>query len=304
MKIEGKKISQVKERTSVTGNEMIPFQDGKENGKIKLSNITSTGGTTDYSKLNNKPSIEGIELSGDKTLSDIGAVSKTDLNTKQDTITRVNVTVGDNTGIPSGTASVSGNTLNIDLQNIKGKDGTSISILGSYESLEELQEAHPTGNDGDGYLIQGDLYVWSETQSNWRNVGNIQGPKGDTGITPKLQVVENNLQVSYNNGSSWETIQTDLMSTYINYPDNEDIIEESISEEKVLKFADKTYDSVNFSGLGRVYLRKNISSGKNTLTQSMMNKPNTRYIIQYDYDLNGNTINIPEGCVLDFQGVV
>lgn len=317
MKIEGKKISQVKERTSVTGNEMIPFQDGKENGKIKLSNITSTGGTTDYSKLNNKPSIEGIELSGDKTLSDIGAASKTDLNTKQDTITTVNITVGNNTGTPSGTASVSGNTLNIDLQNIKGedgvdgkdgKDGTSINILGSYESLEELQEAHPTGSVGDGYLIQGDLYVWSETQSNWSNVGNIQGPKGDTGekgdtgITPKLQVVENDLQVSYNNGSSWETIQTDLMSTYINHPDDEDLVEESVSEEKVLKFADKQYNSENFSGLGRVYLRKNASSGKNILTQEMINNTNTRYIIQYDYDLDGKEIILPEGCVLQFEG--
>ena len=362
MKIEGKKISQVKERTSVTGNEMIPFQDGKENGKIKLSNITSTGGTTDYSKLNNKPSIEGIELSGDKTLSDIGAASKTDLNTKQDTITRVNVTVGDNIGIPSGTASISGNTLNIDLQNIKGedgidgkdgKDGTSINILGSYESLEELQEAHPTGNVGDGYLIQGDLYVWSETQSTWSNVGTIQGPKGDTGqkgetgITPKLQVVENNLQVSYNNGSSWETIQSNIVpeaslatnntiggikaesktdsdtvevkidsSTgklyvepiggqtieYINNADDEDLIEESVSDRNVLKFADKSYNSGNFSGLGRVYLRKNISSSKNMLTQEMINNTNTRYIIQYDYDLNGQTLNIPENCVLDFQG--
>lgn len=442
MKIEGKKISQVKERTSITGNEMIPFQDGNENGKIKLSNIASGGGTTDYSKLNNKPSIEGVELSGDKTLSDIGAASKTDLSRKQDTITRVNVTVGNSTGIPSGTASVSGNTLNINLQNIKGEDGsdgepgqngpanvltigsvtegekasasitgdspnqilnlvlpkgpkgedgTSISILGSYESLEELQEAHPTGNVGDGYLVQGDLYIWSETQNNWSNVGNIQGPKGDkgeTGTTPKLQVVENNLQVSYNDGSSWETIQSDLVpeatiatsskiggitansksdeyteevkidsstgklytkpsskieqatSTsiggikaesktdydtvevkidsatgklyvepiggqtieYINNADDEDLTEESVSEQKVLKFANKDHNSGNFSGLGRVYLRKNMSSGKNTLTQSMINKPNTRYIVQYDYDLNGAEINMPDNCVFDFQG--
>lgn len=76
MKIEGKKISQVKERISVTGNEMIPFQDGNENGKIKLNNIISKGGTTDYTKLSNKPRIEGVELNGNKTLSDIGAVSK------------------------------------------------------------------------------------------------------------------------------------------------------------------------------------------------------------------------------------
>lgn len=70
----------------------------------------------------------------------------------------------------------------------------------------------------------------------------------------------------------------------------------------VLKFKDKEYDPDNFSGLGRVYLRKNISNGKNILTQDMINKTNTRYIIQYDYDLNGQTINIPENCVLEFEG--
>jgi len=38
------------------------------------------------------------------------------------------------------------------------------------------------------------------------------------------------------------------------------------------------------------------------LTQAMMSKAHTRYIIQYDYDLNGETIMVPEGCTLDFQG--
>lgn len=63
----------------------------------------------------------------------------------------------------------------------KGEDGTGITILGSYNSLTELETAHPSGNAGDGYLINGDLYVWSETSLSWQNVGNIKGPKGDTG---------------------------------------------------------------------------------------------------------------------------
>ena len=42
----------------------------------------------------------------------------------------------------------------------------------------------------------------------------------------------------------------------------------------------------------------------NVLEQDMipLDKTYVRYIIQYDYDLNGETIIIPEGCVLDFQG--
>ena len=61
-----------------------------------------------------------------------------------------------------------------------GKDGTSVNILGSYDSYEELIAAHPTGNPGDSYLVDGDLYVWSDTQEDWVNVGNIQGPAGES----------------------------------------------------------------------------------------------------------------------------
>lgn len=63
----------------------------------------------------------------------------------------------------------------------KGEDGTGVTILGSYSSLSELQTAHPTGNSGDSYLINGNLYVWSVTEAAWKNVGTIQGPKGDKG---------------------------------------------------------------------------------------------------------------------------
>ena len=63
-----------------------------------------------------------------------------------------------------------------------GADGTGVTILGSYDSLGELQEAHPTGSDGDAYMVAGDLYVWSSTESAWKNVGQIQGPQGPQGV--------------------------------------------------------------------------------------------------------------------------
>lgn len=34
--------------------------------------MEGSGGTTDYEKLNNKPSINEVELSGDKSLEDLG----------------------------------------------------------------------------------------------------------------------------------------------------------------------------------------------------------------------------------------
>ena len=60
-----------------------------------------------------------------------------------------------------------------------GQDGTSVTILGSYNTLAELEAAHPTGNVGDGYMVSGDLYVWNGTA--WQDVGQIQGPQGPAG---------------------------------------------------------------------------------------------------------------------------
>ena len=64
-----------------------------------------------------------------------------------------------------------------------GKDGTGVTILGSYDSLEALKADHATGTAGDSYLIGGHLYVWDATGTDWKDVGNIQGPKGDKGET-------------------------------------------------------------------------------------------------------------------------
>ena len=84
-----------------------------------------------------------------------------------------------------------------------------------------------------------------------------------------------------------------------NLPDEEDI---TVSENQTLKLKDKEYAPKDYSGMGRVYLRKHYVNGVNTLTQHMMRKPNTIYIIQYDYCLAGQTIEVPENCVLKFQG--
>ena len=61
----------------------------------------------------------------------------------------------------------------------KGEDGTSVTIRGHYDTYAELIAAHPTGNDGDAYMVGTDLYVW--TGSKWEDVGQIQGPQGATG---------------------------------------------------------------------------------------------------------------------------
>ena len=68
-----------------------------------------------------------------------------------------------------------------------GATGTATTIKGSYNTYRELINTHPTGNDGDSYIVDGSLYVWLNNA--WENVGNIKGDtgatgaKGDTGAT-------------------------------------------------------------------------------------------------------------------------
>ena len=104
-----------------------------------------------------------------------------------------------------------------------------------------------------------------------------------------------------------------------NQADNEDLEEVIQDGKSVLHFKDKLYNPEQYSGYGRVWLRKNIKKSslcdccddteKNILTQNMFFKqdnisPNTNtiYIVQYDYDLSGETITIPSNSILVFDG--
>ena len=53
-------------------------------------------------------------------------------------------------------------------QGVAGKDGKGVNIKGSFPSVSNLPA---TGTQGDAYLVNGQLYVW--TGSKWENVGNI-----------------------------------------------------------------------------------------------------------------------------------
>lgn len=118
----------------------------------------------------------------------------------------------------------------------------------------------------------------------------------------RLYQFKNNLIENYNNTNYWiDLLQAIAAATNI-VPDDEDTAGIASGDATAIKFKNKSYNLEEFSGLGRTYLRKNIVDGKNILTQEMINFSKTRYIIQYDYDLNEGSITIPEGCVLDFQG--
>lgn len=75
---------------------------------------------------------------------------------------------------------------------------------------------------------------------------------------------------------------------------------------KQLVLGNRPYEPTEFSGKGYKVLEKNIQTvdgvKKNILTAVMLNQSNTIYEIRYDFDLDGETIEIQEGCTLKFDG--
>ena len=48
-------------------------------------------------------------------------------------------------------------------QGPKGDTGDPIHVAGSYSSVAELEAAHPQGDGGNAYLVEGMLYIWDKT---------------------------------------------------------------------------------------------------------------------------------------------
>lgn len=59
--------------------------------------------------------------------------------------------------------------------------------------------------------------------------------------------------------------------------------------------------SLSIAEARTVSLPKNYENGKMVLTQNMLINKNTTYLIKWQYDLQGSTINLPEGSVLKFK---
>lgn len=112
----------------------------------------------------------------------------------------------------------------------------------------------------------------------------------------------------WNNPLDWEKFIIDSI-----LPDEEDLTKSpaDANGNSYLSLKDREYNPNEFSGLGRVILRKNIVEiddpiygkvTKNILFQDMIAQSNTIYEIRYDFDLNGKEINIPKNCILKFEG--
>ena len=137
--------------------------------------------------------------------------------------------------------------------------------------------------------------------SNWADDVNWE-------IVPDVEYVQNNASKIPDGAILPQHLSKELQELLlssgkiVNLPDGEDLTTQGIA----LKFKDREYNPEIASGKGYKILRKNWnivnSNNINLLTQDMINDSNTIYEIRYDFNLNGQTITIPEGCVLKFDG--
>ena len=82
-----------------------------------------------------------------------------------------------------------------------------------------------------------------------------------------------------------------------NLPDEEDLT----VKDNQLKFKDRPYNKLDFTGKGYIILRKNWMNNINLLEQSMLQEANTIYDIRYTFCLDGQTVEVPDNCVLNLM---
>ncbi len=87
--------------------------------------------------------------------------------------------------------------------------------MGSYNTYDEFIQKHPTGHNGDSYLVNGDIYIWSDNDKAWEDAGKIQGPtgpkgdKGDVGPTGPIgpSLLRSAYLVTFNDGTKADGIE-------------------------------------------------------------------------------------------------
>ena len=263
-KIEkGQQIGQLPKRDVLTGNEQFPFQEDRENGSITPNALKSF---ISSGKGGYMSYITEYNVSIHHPSSGIDSGNKYTLE-------------GAIVQVPEDIRMVG---LKVSFLNNSGLVETWEFAGGVFENIENWKSNEDKLTDIRDEAISKIKEVESDAISNFSSQR----------VTPDM-LSESTKQ--FINASGGGTIN--------NLADDEDLVSVDKGESlSVLKFADRAYNPGIYVGMGYKILRRNIIDGKNILTQEMVNQPHTIYMIQYDYDLNGATITLPEGCMFDFQG--
>lgn len=154
-----------------------------------------------------------------------------------------------------------------------------------------------TYNSGNGIITEiykgtaDDLYddVLFGEDVNWERVPDLKYVQSNASKIPDGAILPDMLSPAL-----WELLGSN--NTITNLPDEEDLTQEC----NVLSFKDRVYDSE--AGNGYKILRKNWVTGVNVLEPDELSLEHTIYEVRYNFDLQGQTITLPEGCVLLFKG--
>jgi hypothetical protein len=260
---KGQQIGQLPKRDVLTGNEQFPFQEDRENGSITPNALKSF---ISSGKGGYMSYITEYNVSIHHPSSGIDGSNRYTLE-------------GAIVQVPEDIRMVG---LKVSFLNNSGLVETWEFAGGVFENIENWKSNEDKLTDIRDEAISKIKEVESDAISNFSSQR----------VTPDM-LSESTKQ--FINASGGGTIN--------NLADDEDLVSVDKGENlSVLKFADRAYNPGIYVGMGYKILRRNIIDGKNILTQDMINQPHTIYMIQYDYDLDGTTIKIPEGCILDFQG--
>lgn len=117
----------------------------------------------------------------------------------------------------------------------------------------------------------------------------------------------------WNSPNCWRSIIDNILEELVLlHPDEEDTTEVIEDGKSFVKFKDRNHTE-EFTPKGMVILRRNVTGTTacsvddqdhliNPLTQEMVADQDTIYVIRYEFDLQGKTINLPPNCTLKFDG--
>lgn len=260
---KGQQIGQLPKRDVLTGNEQFPFQEDRENGSITPNVLKSF---ISSGKGGYMSYITEYNVSIHHPSSGIDSGNKYTLE-------------GAIVQVPEDIRTAG---LKVSFLNNSGLVETWEFAGGAFENIENWKSNEDKLTDIRDEAIDKIKDAESDAISNFSSQR----------VTPDM-LSESTKQ--FINASGGGTIN--------NLADDEDLVSVDKGESlSVLKFADRAYNPGTHVGMGYKILRRNIIDGKNILTQEMINQPYTIYVVQYDFDLNGATITLPEGCMFDFQG--
>lgn len=263
-KIEkGQQIGQLPKRDVLTGNEQFPFQEDRENGSITPNALKSF---ISSGKGGYMSYITEYNVSIHHPSSGIDGSNRYTLE-------------GAIVQVPEDIRMVG---LKVSFLNNSGLVETWEFAGGVFENIENWKSNEDKLTDIRDEAISKIKEVESDAISNFSSQR----------VTPDM-LSESTKQ--FINASGGGTIN--------NLADDEDLVSVDKGESlSVLKFADRAYNPGIYVGMGYKILRRNIIDGKNILTQDMVNQPHTIYMIQYDFDLDGKTINLPRRTKILFNG--